>query len=51
MIEKVTEIMNEYDIYVERLKLYPQSSNKMCSEYLELFYKLIDIKKNDGVLS
>jgi len=51
LIEKIIEIMNEYDFYVERLKLYPQSSNKMCSEYLELFYKLIDIKKNDGVLS
>ncbi len=49
--EKLNEIMNSYDFYVDSLRSYPHSSDKMCSEYLELFYKLIDIKKNDGVLS
>ena len=43
--EKINQIINSYDFYVDNLKSYPHSSDKMCLEYLELFYHLIKIKK------
>jgi len=41
--EKLEEIINNYEKYYNTMSEYPFSSNKMSSEYLELFYEL----KND----
>ena len=41
--EKLEEIIDNYDEYLNAMSGYPFSSNKMSNEYLELFYEL----KND----
>jgi len=43
--EKLKEIMNNYDLYFERMKQYPFDSDKMCSEYEDLFIKMDEQKE------
>lgn len=47
--EKIYEIIEKYDYFTELLKKYPQSSEKMCSDYLDLFKTLINSKKNQSL--
>lgn len=42
---KIYEIVNSYDYFKSKLISYPNSSDKMCLEYLELFKKLVTQKK------
>jgi hypothetical protein len=44
--EKLEEIINNYDEYLNAMSGYPFSSKKMSNEYLELFYELKNDKKN-----
>ena len=48
-VEKIYEIIEKYDYFTELLKKYPQSSEKMCSDYLDLFRTLINSKKNQSL--
>ena len=41
---KLIEIIQNYDIYKEKLKNYPFSSEKMCKEFFSLFEELISIE-------
>ena len=43
---KLKEIVDKYDYYENNMINYPFNANKMCSEYLELFEKIIKDKKN-----
>tara|TARA_X000000950_G_scaffold183047_1_gene221780 strand:- start:6985 stop:7956 length:972 start_codon:yes stop_codon:yes gene_type:complete len=47
--EKIYELIEKYDYFIELLKKYPQSSEKMCSDYLNLFRNLINSKKNESL--
>jgi len=47
-IEKLNEIYNNYDFYLEQILKYPFNSDKMCDEYLDLFTTLMN--KKPGVL-
>ncbi len=57
---KLEKITSEYDSYIKKVKLYPNNSQIMCSEFLDLFSRLIaekesiylnrDIKKNQNKL-
>ena len=42
---KLKEIVDKYDYYENNMINYPFNANKMCSEYLELFEKIIKDKK------
>jgi hypothetical protein len=46
--EKILEMMNDYGVYVKKLKEYPFSSQKMCSDYENLFLHML--KKKEDVL-
>lgn len=45
MTEKLEFLINNYDLYKEKIKKYPLSSNNMSEEFLELFKSLIENKK------
>lgn len=40
-IDKLYELRENYDLYVNKLKYYPHSSDKMSEEYLSRFKKLV----------
>lgn len=46
---KLTEIISNYDMYIEKLKTYPFNSDKMCKEFLSLFEDLVKEKQNSKV--
>ena len=46
--EKILEMMNDYGVYVKKLKEYPFSSQKMCSDYENLFLHML--KKKEDLL-
>ena len=48
--EKIIEIMNDYDEYVEKIKKYPFNSDLMCSNYEDLFLEMYN-KKEDILIS
>ena len=41
-VEKLVDIIKNYEQYKNKLAEYPHSSKKMCDEYYELFEKLLD---------
>tara|TARA_B100001996_G_scaffold365371_2_gene335213 strand:+ start:1733 stop:2782 length:1050 start_codon:yes stop_codon:yes gene_type:complete len=57
---KLEEIISNYDIFVKKIKNYPNNSEKMSSEFLEIFqqslskkesiYEVRDFKKNRSLL-
>ncbi len=48
--EKLSEMMLNYDLYLQKLRKYPFNSDKMCEEFHELFEKLIFEKQKTKVL-
>ena len=42
--DMISRIMSEYEYFYKKIKSYPHTSNKMCSEYIKLFNKLINEK-------
>jgi len=42
---KLIQIMNTYDKWVEKIVDYPNTSDKMCKEYHNLFLELVNDKK------
>ncbi len=43
---KLKEIIDQYEYYENNMINYPFNANKMCSEYLELFERIIKDRKN-----
>jgi len=46
---KLSEIISNYDKYIEKLKTYPFNSDKMCKEFLSLFEDLVEEKQKSKV--
>ena len=44
--EKLDEMINNYLIYSKKIKDYPFSSERMCSEYFTMFTELKDQSQN-----
>ena len=40
--DKLLEIMDKYDSFVDQMKDYPHTTERMCSQYYDLFVDLID---------
>ena len=47
--EKISQMIENYDIYFEKLKQYPFSSEKMCEDFFEVFELLINDKKKNPI--
>ena len=47
--DKLSEIILNYDLYIQKLNNYPFNSDKMCEEFYKLFEKLIYEKKKTKV--
>lgn len=45
-IEKLKEIIRDYDLYKNKTKEYPFSSDKMCEDYFNLFEFLLNSQNN-----
>ena len=45
--EKLNKIIENYDIYQNKMHSYPYNAEKMCNEYEDLFYDLIGRKGNN----
>ena len=43
--EKLNKIIENYDIYQNKMHSYPYNAEKMCNEYEDLFYDLISRKE------
>jgi len=43
-LEKLNEIYNNYDFYLEQILNYPFNADKMCDDYLDLFTTLMNDK-------
>ncbi len=39
--EKLSEMVDSYDYWADRMDEYPHTADRMCEEYLSLFYSLI----------
>lgn len=43
--ENISLIKNQYEVYIQKLKVYPFNSEKMCSDFLKLFNDIAEQKK------
>lgn len=43
--ENINLIKNQYEVYIQKLKIYPFNSEKMCSDFLKLFNDIAEQKK------
>lgn len=49
LIEKISLIKSDYDIYLKKLGKYPFNSEKMCNDFLDLFNEIIVQKDLESI--